>query len=69
MTETFSGIRPVDAPGFIAVQLVGAGAAAFLSWDLVLRLSDESAIPTGLRPPWHTSRTTDKSEVLSVSLQ
>ncbi|NUP07453.1 MAG: aquaporin family protein [Polyangiaceae bacterium] len=26
-TDTFAGIRPVDAPGFIAAQLIGAGAA------------------------------------------
>lgn len=29
-TDTFSGIRPVDAPGFIAAQLLGAGAATVL---------------------------------------
>lgn len=29
-TDTFSGIRPVDAPWFIAAQLVGAGAATLL---------------------------------------
>ena len=29
MTETFAGIRAADAPGFIAAELVGAGAAAF----------------------------------------
>jgi glycerol uptake facilitator-like aquaporin len=29
-TDTFSGIRPVDVPGFIAAQLVGAGAATAL---------------------------------------
>ncbi len=34
-TDTFAGIRPVDAPGFIAAQLVGAGAAVFtFSWLL-----------------------------------
>lgn len=27
-TDTFTGIRPVDAPGFIVAQLLGAGAAA-----------------------------------------
>ncbi len=27
LTNTFSGIRPVDAPGFIAAQLIGAIAA------------------------------------------
>jgi glycerol uptake facilitator-like aquaporin len=30
MTDTFSGIRPLDAPGFIAAQLLGAGAATLL---------------------------------------
>jgi glycerol uptake facilitator-like aquaporin len=30
LTDTFSGIRPVDAPGFIASQLVGALAAVAL---------------------------------------
>lgn len=30
MTDTFSGIRPVDLPGFIAAQLAGAGCALLL---------------------------------------
>jgi len=35
MTNTFSGIRPVDAPAFIAAQLTGAFAATLLwSWLL-----------------------------------
>jgi glycerol uptake facilitator-like aquaporin len=29
-TDTFAGIRPADAPGFIAAQLLGAGAGAAL---------------------------------------
>jgi len=29
-TDTFAGIRPVDAPGFIAAQLVGAAAATLV---------------------------------------
>jgi glycerol uptake facilitator-like aquaporin len=29
-TNTFAGIRPVDAPGFIAAQFAGSAAAAFL---------------------------------------
>jgi glycerol uptake facilitator-like aquaporin len=34
-TDTFSGIRPADVPGFIAAQLLGAGAATVLfSWLL-----------------------------------
>ncbi|MGD9724348.1 MAG: aquaporin [Pirellulales bacterium] len=33
LSDTFAGIRPSDAPGFIAAQLVGAaGAAALLRW-------------------------------------
>lgn len=35
MTDTFSGIRPEDAPGFIAAQLAGAALAAFaMRWLL-----------------------------------
>jgi glycerol uptake facilitator-like aquaporin len=30
VTDTFAGIRPVDAPGFIAAQLLGAAAATIL---------------------------------------
>lgn len=33
MTDTFAGIRPIDAPGFIAAQLCGALAATrFFRW-------------------------------------
>ena len=38
-TNTFAGIRPVDAPGFIVVQLLGAFAATFLFRWLVPALS------------------------------
>lgn len=32
-TDTFAGIRPADAPGFIAAQLLGAAAATgFFRW-------------------------------------
>ena len=35
LTDTFSGIRPIDAPGFILSQIVGALLAlAFASWLL-----------------------------------
>jgi glycerol uptake facilitator-like aquaporin len=35
MTDTFSGIRPIDLPGFIAAQLVGAVCAlGLMSWLL-----------------------------------
>jgi glycerol uptake facilitator-like aquaporin len=30
LTNTFAGIRPADVPGFVAAQLVGAGAATAL---------------------------------------
>jgi glycerol uptake facilitator-like aquaporin len=29
-TDTFAGIRPADVPGFIAAQMLGAGAATLL---------------------------------------
>jgi glycerol uptake facilitator-like aquaporin len=42
MTNTFSGIRPVDLPGFIAAELCGAVAALLLmSW--LLRAGGEGA--------------------------
>jgi glycerol uptake facilitator-like aquaporin len=35
VTNTFAGIRPVDVPGFIGAQLLGAGAAtALFRWLL-----------------------------------
>lgn len=35
LTNTFSGIRPIDLPGFIAAQLLGAVCAmALMSWLL-----------------------------------
>ena len=41
-SDTFAGIRPVDAPGFIVAQLVGAAAAtAFFRW-LVPSLPNDS---------------------------
>jgi glycerol uptake facilitator-like aquaporin len=30
VTDTFAGIRPADAPGFVVAQLIGAAAATFL---------------------------------------
>ncbi len=41
-TNTFSGIRPVDAPGFIAAQLVGALAATAVFRWLVPSLQAEA---------------------------
>ena len=42
LSDTFAGIRPADAPGFIAAQLLGAAAAtALLRW-LVPTLAEEA---------------------------
>lgn len=35
MSDTFTGIRPADVPGFIAAQLLGAGAATLLARWLI----------------------------------
>jgi glycerol uptake facilitator-like aquaporin len=40
VTNTFSGIRPIDAPGFIIAQLLGALAATGL-WSWLLRSQPE----------------------------
>jgi glycerol uptake facilitator-like aquaporin len=42
MTDTFSGIRPVDVPGFIAGQLAGAMAATALFAWLIPPLAAEA---------------------------
>lgn len=44
LTNTFAGIRPIDLPGFIAAELVGAIAAlAFANW---LLRSDADTLPS-----------------------
>jgi len=35
LTQTFAGIRPIDAPGFIAAQLVGAALAVLIARALL----------------------------------
>src|SRR4051794_5770081 len=42
MSDTFAGIRPTDAPGFIIAQLAGAAAATFLFQWLVPSLPKEA---------------------------
>jgi glycerol uptake facilitator-like aquaporin len=43
LSDTFAGIRPVDVPGFIAAQLVGAAAATALMRWLVPDLKKDAA--------------------------
>jgi glycerol uptake facilitator-like aquaporin len=35
VTDTFAGIRPIDVPGFLVAQLLGAAAGTWLFWWLV----------------------------------
>lgn len=42
VTDTFSGIRPMDAPGFIVAQFVGAAAATFLFRWLAPNISESA---------------------------
>lgn len=42
MSDTFAGIRPADAPAFIAAQMAGAGAATLLFRWLIPRLPEEA---------------------------
>lgn len=43
-SDTFAGIRPVDAPGFIVAQLLGAAAATILFRWLVPTLPKDAAV-------------------------
>jgi glycerol uptake facilitator-like aquaporin len=52
-TDTFAGIRPQDAPGFIVVQLLGAGAATALFRWLVPappEVAPEVVVPHAAHP-------------------
>ena len=42
LTDSFAGIRPLDVPGFVAAQLIGALLAAWLLPGL-LRPADEAS--------------------------
>lgn len=45
MSDTFAGIRPADAPAFIAAQMIGALAATFLfRWLLPIEKKDAENI-------------------------
>lgn len=52
VSDTFAGIRPLDAPGFIVAQLAGAMAATLLFKWLVPTLAEDAKaviVPHGLR--------------------
>jgi len=59
LTDTFAGIRPADAPGFIAAQLFGAAVATLLFRWLVPALpetADEIVVPNDhARVTWQRS--------------
>ncbi len=45
MSDTFAGIRPADAPGFIVAQLLGAAAATRLfRWLAPINQSNAEAV-------------------------
>jgi glycerol uptake facilitator-like aquaporin len=50
-SDTFAGIRPVDAPGFIVAQLAGAVAATALFRWLVPSLGSEARSVVVSHPP------------------
>ena len=64
LTDTFSGIRPIDAPGFIAAQFVGAIAAWAISL-ILFPATKAVAPPAGIEK---TNEPTDRkrSEALHV---
>lgn len=45
LSDTFTGIRPSDVPGFVAAQLLGAAAATFLFRTLIPPSSSAAATP------------------------
>ncbi len=67
-TDTFSGVRPADAPGFIVAQLAGAGAAAVISGWLfrgpagVLATPPVSGAATGQPPAPREAMTRGRSD-------
>jgi glycerol uptake facilitator-like aquaporin len=49
-TNTFAGIRPLDLPGFVAAEFLGALAAlAFAAWLLQTSATDEAAVKSEAR--------------------
>jgi glycerol uptake facilitator-like aquaporin len=58
LTDTFAGIRPIDAPGFIAAQLAGAVLALLVARPLFSLKQADPTLPTatGSNPEPATSR-------------
>jgi glycerol uptake facilitator-like aquaporin len=50
LTNTFAGIRPTDAPGFVAMQIMGALAATVLFQWLLSERSTEAKVTLEPRP-------------------
>jgi glycerol uptake facilitator-like aquaporin len=50
LSDTFAGIRPSDAPGFVAAQLVGAALATVLFRWLVPSRAAKERDAAALRP-------------------
>lgn len=45
LTDTFSGIRPADVPGFVVAQAIGGGiATALFAWLLPIRAADATDV-------------------------
>jgi len=45
LSDTFAGIRPIDVPGFVVAQLLGAAVATILFWWLMpIKLKDAPAV-------------------------
>jgi glycerol uptake facilitator-like aquaporin len=56
VTDTFAGIRPGDAPGFIAAQLVGAGLATLVFCWLYPAVPKEATVGGTVAPSEFQSR-------------
>jgi glycerol uptake facilitator-like aquaporin len=64
LSDTFTGIRPVDVPGFLVAQISGAAAAAVVfTWVLSPGSPDERAATSAEEPH---ERTADRQRPVSV---
>jgi glycerol uptake facilitator-like aquaporin len=56
LSDTFAGIRPIDVPGFVVAQLIGAAAATILFWWLMpLRVNDAPEVLVPHHEPMESS--------------